>query len=102
MNKKDSSWNDRRITKGSGNIFADLGFDEAEAQVMAMRVDLMVHIERHLAAKGWTQSEAAKRLGISQPRVSQLMKGVWQEFRLDMLLTFAARLGLRPKLKLAA
>ena len=45
--------------------------------------------------------EAAKRLGITQPRVSKLTKGVWQDFSLDMLLTLAARAGLRPRLTLA-
>jgi predicted XRE-type DNA-binding protein len=102
MNKKASRTDDRRITKSSGNVFLDLGFDEAEAQVLAMRTELMVRLERHLAAQGWTQAEAAQHLGISQPRISKLKKGAWQEFSLDMLLTFAARLGLRPKLKLAA
>ena len=102
MNKKASRWNDRRTTKSSGNVFLDLGFDEAEAQVLAMRTELMVRLDRHLATQGWTQAEAAQRLGVSQPRISKLKKGAWQEFSLDMLLTFAARLGLRPKLKLAA
>jgi predicted XRE-type DNA-binding protein len=53
-------------------------------------------------AQGWTQAEAARRLGITQPRVSRLTKGKWQDFSLDMLLTLAARAGLRPELKLAA
>ena len=53
-------------------------------------------------ARGWTQAEAARRLGITQPRVSRLTKGRWQDFSLDMLLTLAARAGLKPELKLAA
>jgi predicted XRE-type DNA-binding protein len=52
--------------------------------------------------RGWTQSEAAKRLGTTQPRVSALMKGVWRDFSADMLLVLATRVGLRPTLKLAA
>lgn len=50
---------------------------------------------------GWTQLQAAKHLGITQPRVSKLTKGVWQDFSLDMLLTLAARAGMRPELRLA-
>jgi predicted XRE-type DNA-binding protein len=46
-------------------------------------------------------AEAAKRSGITQPRVSRLIKGKWQDFSLDMLPTLAARAGLKPELKLA-
>jgi predicted XRE-type DNA-binding protein len=45
----------------------------------------MIRMEQHLKAQGWTQAEAAKRLGITQPRVSRLIKGQWQDFSLDML-----------------
>ncbi|HET9831482.1 MAG TPA: helix-turn-helix transcriptional regulator [Vicinamibacterales bacterium] len=83
-------------------MFVDLGFDEAEAQVMAQRAEVMIRLEQYLKAQGWTQAEAAKRLGITQPRVSRLTKGKWEDFSLDMLLTLAARAGLYPKLKLAA
>lgn len=93
---------DKRLIKGSGNVFIDLGFEPAEAKVMALRAEVMIRIERHLKAQGWTQAEAAKRLGITQPRVSRLTKGVWQDFSLDMLLTLAARAGLKAQLHLAA
>lgn len=102
MNKADPRWNDTRVTPSCGNVFIDLGFDPAEAEVMALRAEVMIRLEKHLKAQGWTQTEAAKRLGITQPRVSKLLKGVWQDFSLDMLLTLAARAGLHPKLKLAA
>ena len=102
MKKTNPGWDDTRITPSSGNVFVDLGFDEAEAEIMTMRVDLMVSLEKHIAAQGWTQAEAAKRLGITQPRVSKLKKGAWQEFSLDVLLTLAARAGLHPELRLAA
>mgnify|MGYP003543779446 CR=1 FL=1 len=103
MSKKtDSRFSDSRRTKGSGNVFLDLGFDPAEAKVMALRAEVMIRMEQHLKSMGWTQAEAAKRLGITQPRVSRLTKGRWQDFSLDMLLTLAARAGLEPKLRLAA
>ena len=78
------------------------GFDPAEAKIMALRAEVMIRMEQHLKAQGWTQAEAAKRLGITQPRVSRLTKGRWQDFSLDMLLTLAARAGLEPELRLAA
>lgn len=102
MKKTDPRFNDVRVTRGSGNVFIDLGFDPAEAKVMALRAEVMIRIEQRLKSQGWTQLEAAKRLGITQPRVSKLVKGVWQDFSLDMLLTLAARAGLRPQLTLAA
>lgn len=102
MKKTDPRWNDTRVVPGSGNVFVDLGFDEAEARVMALRAELMIRIEQQLKAKGWTQTEAAKHLRITQPRVSKLTKGVWQDFSLDMLLTLAGRAGLKPDLRLAA
>ena len=103
MSKKtDPRLSDTRRIRGSGNVFIDLGFDPAEAKVMALRAEVMIRMEQHLKAQGWTQAEAAKRLGITQPRVSRLIKGRWQDFSLDMLLTLAARAGLKAELRLAA
>ena len=100
--KTDARFKDTRRIKSSGNVFVDLGFEPAEARVLALRAAVMVRLEQHLQAQGWTQAEAARRLGITQPRVSRLIKGRWQEFSLDMLLTLAARAGLKPELQLAA
>lgn len=102
MKKNDPRWTDTSRTPSCGNIFIDLGFDEAEANVLLMRTDLMIDIRKFIEAKGWTQAEAAKHLGITQPRVSKLMKRKYDEFSLDMLVTLAGRLGLRHELKLAA
>lgn len=102
MKKNDPRLKDTRVTPSSGNVFIDLGFDPAEAEIMALRAEVMIRIEQRVKSKGWTQLEAAKQLGITQPRVSKLIKGVWQDFSLDMLLTLAARAGMHPQLKLAA
>lgn len=102
MNKTDSRWSDARRIKGSGNVFLDLGFEPAEAEVMKLRTEVMIRIEQWVKAKGWTQAEAARRLGVTQPRISRLLKGKWEDFSLDMLLTLAARAGLKPSLRLAA
>ena len=103
MKKRAQSEHGRRhVTPASRSVFHDLGFDEAEAQVLEMRADLMAVLRKHIEKQGWTQTEAARKLSISQPRVSALMKGAWRDFSADMLLVLAARAGLRPKLKLAA
>jgi predicted XRE-type DNA-binding protein len=94
--------NIQHTTPANRSVFRDLGFDEAEAHVLAMRADLMAALREHIKERGWTQSNAAAELGITQPRVSALVKGVWRDFSADMLLLLAARVGLRPTLKLAA
>ena len=102
MKKTDPRVSDVRRTRGSGNVFLDLGFEPAEAEVMKLRAEVMIRIEQRVKAKGWTQVEAARKLGVTQPRVSRLLKGKWEDFSLDMLLTLATRAGLKPSLRLAA
>ncbi len=92
----------RHVTPAGRSVFYDLGFDEAEARVLEMRAELMAVLREYIEKRGWTQSEAAKKLGTTQPRVSALMKGAWRDFSADMLLVLAGRVGLRPTLKLAA
>jgi predicted XRE-type DNA-binding protein len=93
--------NDLTITESCGNIFIDLGFDPAEAEVMKLRAEVMIRMKERLKETGWTQAEAAQRLGVTQPRISRLMKGKVEDFSLDMLLTLSARAGLRTELRLA-
>lgn len=90
------------ITRSSGNVFTDLGFPPEEAVILAMRADLMAQLRLTVEKRDWTQVEAAKALGISQSRVSDLMRGKWDKFSLDMLVTLATRAGLHCELKLAA
>lgn len=96
-----SARDDNRITASSGNVFADLGFDDAEAQVLALRADLMAQVEKTIRARRLTQIAAAEVLGVSQSRVSDLTRGKVEKFSLDMLVTFAAKLGKPAKIKLA-
>jgi predicted XRE-type DNA-binding protein len=63
------------VTKGSGNVFADLGFDEQEAINLKIRADLMLDLRRFIQAQKWTQAEAALFFGGTQPRSSNLMNG---------------------------
>lgn len=91
-----------RIIKSSGNVFVDLGFSREEAAVLTMRADLMARMRKLIADRRWTQEKAAKELGIAQSRVSDLVRGKWDKFSLDMLLMLATRAGLHPKIRLAA
>jgi len=100
MNSKNST-NDLTITEGCGNVFIDLGFEPAEAEVMMLRAKVMIRTSQRLKEQGWTQAEAARKLGITQPRVSRLIKGKVEDFSLDMLLTLAGRAGLHAHLQLS-
>ena len=91
-----------RVVKSIGNVFLDLGFEPAEAQVLALRAELMSRLRSLIEERGWTQVEAAHELGIGQSRVSDLVNGKWEKFSLDMLVTLAVRGGKRVKLALAA
>lgn len=90
-----------KITKSSGNVFADLGFPPEEVTILTMRSDLMARLRLLIERKGWTQAEAAKALGVTQSRISDLMRGKWDKFSLDMLLVLATRAKLRPRLTLS-
>ena len=91
-----------RIIKSSGNVFVDLGFPPDQVAVLTLRAELMVMLRKLIAAKGWTQSQAAGELGVTQSRVSDLVRGKHERFSLDMLVTLAARAGRTVKLRLAA
>ena len=97
-----SARDENKIIASSGNVFTDLGFDDAEAQVLALRADLMAQVEKTIRARKLTQVRAADVLGVSQSRVSDLTRGKVEKFSLDMLVTFAAKLGKPAKIKLAA
>jgi predicted XRE-type DNA-binding protein len=62
----------------------------------------MMTLREKLNEQGLTQAQAAKQLGVTQPRVSALLQGRWKDFSMDMLLTFAAKLGLQPRMVYAA
>ena len=93
---------DEKITESCGNVFIDLGFPPDEAAVLMMRSRLMCELEILITQNKWTQAEAAQRLGIGQSRVSDLVRGKWEKFSLDMLVILAVRAGKRCEILLAA
>jgi predicted XRE-type DNA-binding protein len=92
----------KKTTKSSGNVFVDLGFDQAEAAVLQMRANLMSDLRLYIVKHKLTQAQTAKRLGIAQSRVSDLVRGKWDKFSLEMLITLEARLGRRVRVEFAA
>jgi predicted XRE-type DNA-binding protein len=92
---------DTWVTASSGNVFTDLGFAPGEAAVLALRADLMGRLRLLIEERGWSQVQAAEHFGIGQSRVSDLVRGKWEKFSLDMLITLAARAGKQVKMALA-
>jgi len=70
--------------------------------VSQIRADLMADTRKIIKAKKLTQAKAAKLLGVSQSRVSDLVRGKWEKFSLEMLITLATRAGIRVRIKTAA
>ncbi|MDZ4381981.1 MAG: XRE family transcriptional regulator [Parvibaculum sp.] len=86
--------------KTRDSVWQALAKDEAEAETMRLRADLLIALRDRVASWKVTQAEAAKRLGISQPRLNTMAKGRIESFRLDMLTKLAIRAGLRVEMKL--
>lgn len=89
------------VTESSGNVFTDLGFGPEEAALLSLRAQLMGDLRDVIGERGWTQVQAAQALGVSQSRISDLTRGKWDRFSLDMLVTLAIRSGLRVELAAA-
>jgi predicted XRE-type DNA-binding protein len=89
-----------KLTRSSGNVFRDLGFSGDEAEYLKVRAELMVNLEKVIIARGLKQAEAARLLGVTQPRVSDLMRGRIDLFSIDTLIDMLARLGVRSRLVL--
>jgi len=90
------------VAKSSGNVFIDLGFDQDEAAVLQMRANLMSDLRLYIEKRKLTQAQAAKQLGIAQSRVSDLVRGKWDKFSLEMLITLEARIGRKVRVEFAA
>ena len=90
------------VINSSGNVFIDLGFSPDEAAILQMRADLMADLRKIIKAKRLTQAKAAQILGISQSRLSDLIRGKWERFSLEMLITLATRAGMHVTIKKAA
>jgi predicted XRE-type DNA-binding protein len=73
----------------------------AEAENLKLRSALMIALEEHIKRKGWSQSDAALRFGVTQPRVSDLMRGKITLFGLDTLVNMAVAAGLQIEMPIA-
>jgi predicted XRE-type DNA-binding protein len=84
------------------NVWDALADSPEEAANLTMRSELMIQVAEIIEKNGWTQAEAAKRCGVSQPRINDLLRGRISRFSLDALVNIAAALGRRVKVRLEA
>ncbi len=87
-----------KVTRSSGNVFRDLGLSPEEAEHLKIRSDLMIQLQKLIASRGLKQTQAAKILRVTQPRVSDLLRGRIDLFSTDVLIDMLARFGVRVKL----
>ncbi len=76
------------VTRGTANLFADLGFPKSEAADLKVKAKLVLRLYLRIKELGLTQVTAAERLGVSQPDVSKLMNGRHSGYSIDRLLAF--------------
>ncbi len=91
----------KKVGKSSGNVFLDLGFPPHEASVMLLRAQLAEALRVWMEKEELTQAQAAKRLGIAQPRVSDIVRNKVELRSLDYLVGLCAKAKLDVGLRLA-
>src|SRR3954467_11988744 len=85
---------------GSGNVFADLGFEDSEERLL--KAKLATKIAQLIEKKGWTQAQTAERTALDQPKVSRLLRGQLSGFSADRLFAVLNRLGHSVEVRISA
>ena len=88
------------VTPSSGNVFLDIGFPPGEAEHLLVRSELMIAISQLIEERALTQSQAARLFGVTQPRVSDLVRGRIELFSIDALVEMLGRAGIRVSVRL--
>ncbi len=88
-----------KVTRSTGNVFEDLGFEREVAQNLRIRADLMGELRDFIQRERLTQAQAAELLDVSQPRVSDLVRGKIDLFTIDMLVNMLARAGRKVEVR---
>ena len=87
-----------KVTPSTGNVFRDLGFSKEEAEHLLIRADLMIELQKTIASRRLKQREVARLLRVSQPRVSDLLRGRIDLFSSDALIDMLACLGVHVRI----
>ena len=100
QNEKKTSSRNSQVEVGSGNVFADLGFADAEERLLKAR--LTFEIAQLIKKKGLTQAQVAERTALDQPKVSRLLNGQLSGFSADRLIAVLNRLGHSVEVRISA
>ncbi|MGH9473444.1 MAG: helix-turn-helix domain-containing protein [Terriglobales bacterium] len=92
----------KRSGRQCTDVWDALEANPADAASLRARSELMMEIEKIIRTRGWTQAEAARRCGVSQPRINDLLRGRIARFSLDALVNLAAALGRRVRVSIRA
>ena len=92
----------KKIQESKSNVFRDLGFDIDESVNLRIRSDLMIELSELIRNKGWTQARAAELMGVSQPRISDLVRGKIDRFSIDSLIAMLGSAGVRVRITTTA
>jgi len=84
-----------KIRRSSGNVFRDLGFPKPEAENLKIRTDLMIRLSKVIEGRRLTQAQAATLFGVTQPRISDLVRGKIDRFSIDTLVAMLGHAGIR-------
>jgi predicted XRE-type DNA-binding protein len=87
-----------KVERSSGNVFKDLGFDDAEAEALLAKSEMALAIKRLVAARGLTQIEAAKLCRTDQPTLSKVLGGRLEGITMDRLSAWLRALGARVEI----
>ena len=98
--RKASSRRREKIQPSSGNVFADLGFEDSEERLL--KAKLAGKIAQLIEKKDWTQAQTAERIGLDQPKVSRLLRGQLSGFSVDRLFAVLNRLGHSVEVRISA
>lgn len=82
-----------KIRRSSGNVFRDLGFSQQEAENLKIRTTLMIRLSQLIDARRLTQAQAASLFKVTQPRVSDLVRGKIDRFSIDTLVAMLGHAG---------
>jgi predicted XRE-type DNA-binding protein len=89
-----------KIQQSTGNVFRDLGFPREEAENLKVRTDLMIQISKLIRMRRLTQAQAAVLFGVTQPRVSDLVRGKIERFSIDTLVAMLGHAGVQVQFTL--
>ena len=98
--RKSKRDDDASVEPSSGNVFADLGLPDAEERLL--KAEITSQIAQLIRKKGWTQSQAAERMNLDQPKVSRLLRGDLSGFSVDRLFSILNRLGHSVEVRISA